>query len=371
MRSRLRRGSVGTAAGVSLALLLAACGGSSTSGAGASNAATQGASSGATGGSETIAQLKPAALKEGQVTWYTTFSSDDVAPMVKAFNKDYPNIKVNPLRLSADKIPPRILTEQKAGQNKADVVSGDSTQVFQLVHAGALAPFSPPDEAPLPSDLNMPKGYQGVVYMNTTVPAWNPQTLQRLGLQPPKTWTDFTNPKWKGHFSVDPEAVNLYQSWIAQMGHDKAKQLITAIGNNNPKLVTSHTLALTQVEGGEPAATVTAYGYKAASEKKKNPGKIEFANTTPLPTHLTLIDLVKNAPHPNAGKLFIDWMESTDGQTAVEDITNHTSLRDDVNNDKTVWDPSKWQPVWADPTITPDKYNQLAQEWRQALHATG
>jgi iron(III) transport system substrate-binding protein len=287
--------------------------------------------------------------------------------MIDAFSKKFPGITVNALRLSADQIPTRIITEQRGGKYNADVVSGDAPQIAQLVQAGALQPFNSPDGAPLPSGLTLPSGYTGAVYVVTTVPAWNPAAVQKAGLQPPTSWQDLTQPQWKGKFSIDPGAVNWYDALIKEMGHAKALALIQALGKNNPKLATSHTQALTAVEAGEPLATATAYGYKAASEKKKNPGEIDFANPNPLPSSLTLIDVVKNAPHSAAAMLFVDWMVSQAGQQEVIDQTNHTSIRNDVKNSAKVWDPSKWQPAWGTPILPSAEYNQEVQEMNQAF----
>jgi iron(III) transport system substrate-binding protein len=112
----------------------AACGSSGgDSGAAAANSKNTGLDS------MTTQELAAQAAKEGSLTWYMTFADDDVQPMVAAFNKTYPNIKVNALRLSADKIPQRIITEQRGGKHNADVVSGDSPQVAQLLQARAAA----------------------------------------------------------------------------------------------------------------------------------------------------------------------------------------------------------------------------------------
>jgi iron(III) transport system substrate-binding protein len=153
------------------------------------------------------------------------------------------------------------------------------------------------------------------------------------------------------------------------MGHDKALALLKKLGNNTPRFVESHTQALTQVQAGEPAGAATAYGYKAASEKKKTPKQLEFVNDNPLPSSLNLVDLVKNAPHPAAARLFIDWIVSKAGQQAVVDVTNHTSLRTDVQNDPTVWDPNKWKPAWGKPILSSSEYNTELQEMKSALHA--
>jgi len=185
----------------------------------------------------------------------------------------------------------------------------------------------------------------------------------------PTSLETFTQPAWKGKFSIDPTAVNWYDSIVNQMGHTQALALIKKLGDNDPVLVESHTEALTDVQAGEPAGAVTAYGYKASSLKKKTPTELEYLNPNPLPSSLNLIDVVANDPHPAAARLFVTWMDSQPGQSAVIEQTNHTSLRDDVTNDPKVWDPTKWTPIWGNPMLPPATYNSELSELGQALHA--
>lgn len=316
-----------------------------------------------------VKNLAKAADTEGAVTWYTTFSSSDVDPTIKAFNQMYPNIKVDALRLSAADIPPKIITEQKGKQYTADVVSGDSPQVAQLVQAHALQPYNPPDQSALPKGLSLPRGYKGVVYINTTPVAWNPTVVANKHLPVPTGIETFTDPAWKGQFSVDPTALNWYDSLVRSMGHQKALALVKKLGANSPVFVESHTQALTDVQAGEPAGSVTPYGYKAASLKKATPSRVEFLNYTPLPSSLNLTDIVAHAPHPAAARLFDDWLVSKEGQTAIVDKTNHTSIRSDVGNDPTVWNEKKWPAAWGNPMLSPATYNSELKEFDEALHA--
>jgi iron(III) transport system substrate-binding protein len=315
------------------------------------------------------ADLAAAAAKEGSLTWYTTFADTDVQPIVAAFNKTYPAVKVNALRLSADKIPPRIITEQRGKKYNADVVSGDSPQVAQLLQAGTLQPYTPKDISALPAGLNLPKGYEGIVYVVTTSIAYNPTIVRQKQLPVPATWQDLAAPAWKGQFSIDPSAVNWYDSLVKAMGHDKALALLKGLGDNKPVFVESHTQALTDVQAGEPVGAATAYGYKASSLKKKTPDTVEFVNASPLPASLTLIDVAKNPPHPAAARLFEDWMVSRTGQEAIVTITNHTSIRTDVDNDPAVWDETRWPPAWGDPDLPSAQYNQELAEMKSALQA--
>jgi iron(III) transport system substrate-binding protein len=343
-----------------LALGLAAC---SSSGGGSP------APAGNSLDSLSTSDLAAQANKEGSLTWYTTFSDDDVQPFIDAFNKVYPDIKVHALRLSADQIPPRVITEQRGGKYNADVVTGDSPQIAQLIHADALQPYTPKDLAPLPAGLKLTDGYEGVIYIVTTVISYNPTVAKQDHLTPPTSWADLAKPQWKGKFSIDPSAVNWYDSLIKSMGHDKALQLVKGLGANSPVFVESHTDALTDVQAGEPLAAATAYGYKASSMKQDTPKQVEFFNANPLPSSLNLIDVVKNAPHPAAARLFEEWCVSKEGQQAVVDVTNHTSIRDDVKNDPTVWNTSKWKPAWGDPMLSSDAYNKELDEYKAALNA--
>jgi iron(III) transport system substrate-binding protein len=330
-------------------------------------------------GSEAVTKVAPAkqpnelvaqAKKEGKLLWYTTFADDDVDDMISAFQKTYPGVKVEALRLSADKLPSRLVTEQRGGKFNADVISADSEPVYQLIKVGTLAPYRVPEIPPLPKELqNLPDGYRNVVYINTSAIAYNPQAVKSSHLPVPRELEDLTKPAWKGHFSIDPKAINWYEGLISALGHDKALDLVKKLGDNSPRLVESHTQSLTEVQGGEPAAVANAYGYKAAALQKQTPARLAFSNPDPLPSAAVLEELAKKAPHPAAAKLFIDWIMSNEGQKQVVSITNHVSLSDVKHNDPQVWDQTKWKPAWSTPVIQPDKYDILLQEYQKALHA--
>lgn len=314
----------------------------------------------------TPAELAKAAAKEGSVTWYTTFASDDVEPVVAAFNKEYPDVKVKVLRLSADQIPARVMTEQKAQTFNGDVVSGDSPQVAQLIATKALQPYTPPDAPALPAGLTLPKGYEGVIYALTTSIVYNPVELKKQGLPASTRWEDLAKPEWKGKFSIDPGAINWYDPMIEIMGHDKALDLIKRLGQNEPVAVESHTQAITDVQSGEPFATATGYGYKAAQLLEDTPDRVAFVNDNPMPVSLNLVDVMANAPHP-AARLLDNWLVSKAGQEQIVATTKQTSIRDDVDNDPTVWNPDKWKPAFGQPMMKGDDYNTYLDEYEGAL----
>jgi iron(III) transport system substrate-binding protein len=318
---------------------------------------------------QSAAELTGDAQKEGQVDWYTVFTEANTMPIIAAFQKEYPRIKVTTLRLSAGQLSSRILTEQQGGQFSADVVSGNATYLSQLQGAGALQAYDPPDVPPLPAGLPLPDGYRGVVYINTTVIAYNPTALKAKGMAPPTSWEDLTKPEWKGQFSVDPESVDWYDSLIASMGHDKALALVKALGDNSPRITPNHTQQLTEMQAGETLVSATAYGPAAADFVGKDATRTAFVNPNPLPAVLTLSSLAKNAPHPSAAKLFQGWLLGKEGQSTIVTGAGKISIRSDVANDPTLWAPPTWAPAWADPTQSSDDYNKMLAEFTDAMHA--
>ena len=317
---------------------------------------------------ESPESLVEAAMKEGKVDWYTVFTEENSAPIIEAFMKAYPGFEVSTLRLSANQLSSRIMTEQRGGQFSADVVSGNATYIGQLQNAGAMQGYDIPGLPDAPVGLDLPDGHQGIVYINTTVIAYNPQRLKEEGLTAPTSWEDLTKPEWKGKFSIDPESVDWYDSLVSSMGREEALELVTALGKNSPRITPNHTQQLTEMQGGETVAAATAYGPASASFVEEDPERTAFVNPNPLPAALTLSGIAKEPPHPAAAKLFLDWLLSPEGQQAVVDGAGKISIRDDVENDPSLWDTAKWKPAWADPSRHPEEYNELTAEFEEAVN---
>jgi iron(III) transport system substrate-binding protein len=312
------------------------------------------------------ADLYQQAKQEGQVTVYTPLNSDAMSAIGKAFNATYPGIQVKAVTLNVDDLVARMGTEQQGGKYVPDVITEDGIHTSQLVSVHALEPYTPQTMPTMPSSLtDVPQGYQSVAFVTTRAIAYNPQTLKKKGITAPTSLADLTKPEWKGNFSMTAHGADLYTSLIAADGQQKAKDLLDKLGANKPQLVESNSQAITQVQSGEPAATIS-YGTYAAPAKASNPATLDFVNLNPLLTVPYFQTLAKNAPDPAAARLFINWWGGKDGQNAMIKASGFTSVRDDVSNDPTIWDPTKWPPVFA-PMLSMDEYNQKLSEYSQAL----
>jgi iron(III) transport system substrate-binding protein len=309
-----------------------------------------------------------AAKKEGAVVWYATMNTQDMDATASEFMRTHPGIKVESLRLGSSQLPARIVTEQRGGKYNADVISGDSFQVTQLVGVGAFEKYLPPETAKFLKGTVDPNGMWVNLYQNTTVIAWNPQRLAADHLKKPTSFADFAKPEWKGKFGFDTGALNWYMG-VLQQDKNGGSALAQKIADNAPVKTTGHTQTVASLETGEFDATPTAYGYMAYQEKKAGKA-IDFANPAPLFVTLNPIGLAKNAPHPNAAKVFIDWLTSRDGQTYISERGGgEVSSRTDVKVNPEIFDAKKPYLVLDSPNQ--QQYNDIEHAFRALLGLPG
>jgi iron(III) transport system substrate-binding protein len=303
--------------------------------------------------------LVQTAKSEGVVVWYATTNTNDMVLTANQFMKTHPGIKVQTLRLGSSQLPARVATEQRSGTYNADVISGDEFQVKQLIDAGAFQKYEPADTKPFIKGTIDPDGYWVNLYLATTVFAWNPQRLKADHLTPPTSVADFAKPQWKGKFGLDTGALNWYLGTVQT--EKNGQDLVKALAGNDPQKTDGHTQTVTQLASGEFDATPTAYGYMA--DEQKHMGRpIGFSNPTPLLVTLNPIGLAKNAPHPAAAKVFIDWVLSKEGQQFIARRCGKISSRSDVQNNPSIWDPKHPFVVVQAPDST--QYNELEQTFR-------
>ena len=344
---------------VALPLSLAACSSGDSDGAGSGDYDQL--------NSLSVDDLYTQAKDEGKLTIYTPINEQAMADVAKAFNATYPGIKVQAITLGVDDLVARVNTEQQGGKFVADVITEDGLHTSQLISVRGLEPYTPKTMPDLPEGVeDVAEGYQSIAFVTTRAVAFNPETLKEKGIATPTSLEDLTKPEWKGNFSMTPHGADLYTSLIASMGEAKAKDLLDRLGANKPRLVESNSQGITQVQAGEPGAAIS-YGTYAAPAKAKTPDTLDFFNLNPLLTVPYFQVLAKDAPNPAAARLFINWWGTKEGQDVMIKATGFTSVRSDVQNDPTVWDPSKWPAVFA-PNLSMDEYNKRLGEYRDAIN---
>lgn len=144
------------------------------------------------------------AKREGTVVFYGPLNINDSQAIAKRFEEKYPFIKVEILRMSAEPLLNRIITEDKAGRNVVDVIN--NTVINAVKKARLLQPYRSPEHAEYPGQFKDPEGYWASIHNNYYVLGYNSRLLSAA--EAPRDWWDLLNPKWKGRSAWIKRSLN-------------------------------------------------------------------------------------------------------------------------------------------------------------------
>ncbi len=253
--------------------------------------------------------LYEAAKKEGSVVWYTSLIVNQaVRPLVEAFEKKYPGVTVKYARADSGPNAIKVIDEARAGKVVGDVFDGIATAP-PLLKAGLVAPFTPSDAGKYPPEMRDPDARWNALVVYFLTPGIN---TQLVGKDEIKTAQDLLNPKWKGKiaWSTDPwSGCAVYVGSILQtMGEDKGMAFLRALAKQDIINVDATNRAiLDQVILGQYPVALSIFNHHAEISAQKG-APAAWLKVEPISAPFHSIGLVKNAPHPNAGKLLIDFL---------------------------------------------------------------
>ena len=263
------------------------------------------------------AQLIAAAKKEGTVVWYTTQIVDQFArPAAAAFERKYPGIKVTLSRTNATTAAIKILNENRARKNQSDVFDGTVT-VVPLKKEGYVLKWLPDAAKDYPPQMKDPEGYWIATNIYILTPAFNTKAIP-VG-QEPKTFQALLDPKFRGRMvwgaSLSSSAASGFIGTVLDtMGDAKGMAYLRELQKQRIAAVdTSARQILDQVVAGEYAIALQIFNHHAVISAKKG-APVKWIPMEPATGVLSVVSIPKAAPHPNAAKLFEDFLVSKEGQ---------------------------------------------------------
>lgn len=259
------------------------------------------------------ATLYKLAKQEGKLVYYMGFLTQDILNDISStFTKKYPGIEFQGVRKTAGAIFQQLTQEMQAGISNADVFStADIGQVIKLKDDGKLTQYVPAGkESLLAQYRNLDSdNFYNLGALLPSVIGYSTQKVQEAEV--PKTWKEMLNPKFKNQISVGSALasgqVGVWALAIAQKyGWD---QFFPQFNQQNPKLGRSINDVTADLISGERTIGVGSLGQFLAEKAKGNPIGIKY------PSDGTLIvtgpiAILKTAPHPNAARLFLNFMMS-------------------------------------------------------------
>ena len=270
------------------------------------------------------AALYAAAKKEGTLTWYQAGPLEPFRLIADAFEAKYPGIKVQILKLSGVAQYQRFAQEAAAGQHIADhLLMSDRPSMDKLIEEGLIAEWRVPTIDRIPEHAR--HGEFAYAPATTVINiAYNtelvtPEEAEILG----KTWKGVLDPRFKGRFAISNSKTGVSYGAVAlfmdpkyadEFGPEFLKQVVA----QKPAMYTDNTVLLERVAAGEHDFAFWSWDAQSIFKWKQG-APIRFVHPSPTPMYSNFVLAVpKNAPHPNAGRLFQNWWFSEDGARALE-----------------------------------------------------
>lgn len=276
------------------------------------------------------------ARKEGKLEVMGSMDPQQFEEVVRPFLERYPFIKTAYNRGSFSNRAMSVLVAFRQGRVITDVMTGFGGSALQFKQAKAFENLlNIPNVAQIASlDMRDPDGEWVGHQMTEWCITYNTKLLKPEDL--PATWDDMlSNPKWAGgHLGLgNRPQLWLFALWSAKgdaWGKDFTEQLFAKLKPQLRKEGVNAVISLVAL--GDIHASLPGSGYRTRLLADKG-APVSFYCPAPVPVSVNEIALLRNSPNPNAGRLFINWLLSKEGQV-VQFATDHGSpVHKALNND--------------------------------------
>jgi iron(III) transport system substrate-binding protein len=295
----------------------------------------------AQGDPATAPDVVAAAEKEGKLIAYSTTDSALVAPLLKDFAALYPKIAIEYSDMNSTELYNRFLSEAAAGTGSGDFLWSSAMDLqMKLANDGYAMEYASPEAPKLPQwsvwkNEAFATTYEPIIFV------YNKRLLKPEEV--PQSHADFVkklkaNPqRFKGKVTAyDPERSGIGFLLITQDARLDPNFAETArtYGQVGVKLYTSIGAMLERIASGEHHVGFNIFGSYAIAKQRKDPN-IGIAFPKDYTLVMSRIALIpKEAKHPNAAKVWLDYLLSHRGQEQIAKVALY-SVRPDVQGETT------------------------------------
>jgi iron(III) transport system substrate-binding protein len=276
-------------------------------------------------------ELIEAARKEGKIAYYSALELNTAERLGKAFEAKYPGIAVRVERSGAERIYQRIAQEQGSGINAVDVAnSTDPAHYLDWKSKDWLAAYLPDDVAKyFPADQVDPDGTYA------TSCAWIEVIGYNTGLvkaeDAPKSYADLLDPKWQGKIvKAHPGYSGAIMTATFVLSRELGWQFFEKLAQQKILQVQSAADPPKKLLLGERAVMADGNDYNLLLLKDQGkPVECVYASEG-SPLIIVPSGVFKNAPNPNAARLFQSFFFSVEGQQLLVDNFAHRSFHSQI-----------------------------------------
>lgn len=330
------------------------------------------------------AKTVAAAKREGKMVVWSPTDMAEARYLIADFKALYPGVDVEYHDLGSAEVYNRFLKEtENGGVATADVLWSSAMDLqVKLVNDGHALQYASPERTRLP-DWAV---WKNEAYGTTLEPvgfAYNKRKLAAVDV--PRTHADFIRllkadpARFRGHV-ITYDLENSGLGFLFATQDAKASNMLwevaQALGASQARQVTSTAAMLESVASGESLLAYNLLGSYAYNKVRTDPA-IGFV----YPQDYVLVGsriafIYRRAAHPNAAKLWLDYMLSRRGQTVLANQSGLFALRGDVRSPSTAATlqldaGSNIRPIAIGPSLMAyldrTKRQEFLKRWKDAL----
>ncbi len=257
--------------------------------------------------------LEDAAKQEGKVAVYGSIESETMGVIAKAFTQRY-GVGVDYWRGASNKVMDRALTEFHSGKPGFDVAMTNRGPMQLLKKQGMFAKYLSPQNANFPPSMKDPDNLLSPTYRIVIVGILYNTKLVKPE-EAPKSLEDFLNPRWRGKWVIpDPTQHFTTGQWLRNLEKLYGAEwlaLVRKLAETRPVLVESFIPSAQKIISGEALAGITYVKYVHTYGRDGAP--LDYVRLPKMLAEGHVAAISARAPHPNAAKLFENFLISREG----------------------------------------------------------
>jgi iron(III) transport system substrate-binding protein len=255
------------------------------------------------------------ARQEGKLVVYTGIERAAAQAVVNAFQKKYPFVAAETVRASSSKLATRLDAEIAADRVQGDVVEFSLLYLTtSLKQRGELLKYDSPEYAHFPAAY-ADAGYWAATGVSSIIILLNSRKVDAANQ--PQSWWDLTKPYWKNKLTIDNlEVSGTGYNWLVALVNDQRLgwKFIEELGRNKPVLERGHAGMAQKVAAGEYFAAAEMADFHLKLIRDAGAPVRGIWPSEGVPREPWTAAILRRAPHPNAARLFVDFILSREGQ---------------------------------------------------------
>jgi ABC-type Fe3+ transport system substrate-binding protein len=275
---------------------------------------------------ETTDELYAKAKPEGSLTLYAAGPTEPHERSAKAFEQRFPGLKVSITGGFSNVLNAKINQQLKDKKVEADLVIFQTIQDFVAwKKQGVLLNFKPDGFDQIYPNYRDPDGAYVAVAANTLTYAYNTKLVRPEDA--PKSARDFLKPIFHGKLisvypADDDAALYLFTTIVTKYGWSFMDKYMA----NKPNFVQGHLPVARSVATGENAATLDASSSSWRFKREGQPIEVIFSAEDETPVFTVTAGIFKDAPHPNAAKLYLTWYLAKEQQSRLGVFSSRSDM---------------------------------------------